>query len=291
MTVFKKIILGAVGGLIIPLLVLAHGPQPVGSVNDFAGLLTPATVAALEGQLKNLEAQTGAEVAVAIIPSLPGETIEDYAVNLFEEWGLGKKKEENGVLLLISRDDRQARIEVGYGLEPIITDGQAGEIIRQTIVPNFQAQKYNEGVTAAVAALENLIRGSATEPAVTAAGKKTIRLLFGDLLFIPLFLLTYISSFLARSKSFWLGGVLGATLGGGLSLLAVNGLTSLFFAGAGGVLGLLFDYVLSKNYQNNLARGRPTDFWHTYGGFGRGGGGFGGFGGGRSGGGGASSSW
>ncbi|OHA92039.1 MAG: hypothetical protein A3J09_00885 [Candidatus Zambryskibacteria bacterium RIFCSPLOWO2_02_FULL_51_21] len=123
---------------------------PSGHVNDFAGMISPAAVQTLEGKLVQFEKDTGNEIAVVTIPSLGSDqTIETYAEELFRKWGIGKEKEGNGVLLLISRDDREMRIEVGYGLEPVITDIESGHIISDVLVPAFQAGKYDEGVVAA----------------------------------------------------------------------------------------------------------------------------------------------
>ena len=113
-------------------------PEYQGFVNDYAGLLSPAVKAKLEAQLTQLEKDTTAEVAVITIKSLEGDSIEDYASRLFEKWGIGKKGVDNGVLFLVALDDHMMRIEVGYGLEPIITDGRAGRIRDNDVIPRFK---------------------------------------------------------------------------------------------------------------------------------------------------------
>jgi uncharacterized protein len=135
----------------LPLLALAALISPLGHVTDTAQMFRAETRANLEQTLASFEKETGNEIAVATIPSLGADhTIETYANELFVKWGIGKAKEDNGILLLISRDDREARIEVGYGFEPVITDIEASHIISDTLVPAFQAGDYDAGVEAAV---------------------------------------------------------------------------------------------------------------------------------------------
>lgn len=107
-------------------------PAPRGYVNDFAGVLRAEHVRALEAYLRNLDAKTGAQFALVIIPSLEGEDREDVAVRLFEAWKLGKKGEDKGLLILDAVEDRQMRVEVGYGLEGILPDGLVGQLMDET---------------------------------------------------------------------------------------------------------------------------------------------------------------
>ncbi|MBX4209173.1 TPM domain-containing protein [Candidatus Parcubacteria bacterium] len=120
--------------------------KPAGFVNDFAAILPPADRAALEAKLSAFEKETGAEIVVATVPSLGGDAIEDFAVRLFQEWGIGKKKTDNGLLLLVAPNEREARIEVGYGLEPTVTDAAASAIIRNVMIPAFKDGDYAGGI-------------------------------------------------------------------------------------------------------------------------------------------------
>ncbi len=281
--------------------VMADGPalpDYQGYVNDYAGLLTSQARAELEAQLNQLQKDTTAEVAVVTIKSLEGDSIEDYAVRLFEKWGIGKKGKDNGVLFLVALDDRKMRIEVGYGLEPVITDGRAGRIRDNDVIPRFKESDYEGGIKAGAASIEKYIRDG-TPPAPLE--ENPVKSLLGDYIFV-FFILSiitiYLSGFMARSKNVWLGGIWGAIAGvimgfsiGGIAALVI---APLVFAG----LGLGTDYVLSRNYQKLKEAGKSTDwhrtgggFWGGFGGGSGGGGGFGGFGGGMSGGGGASGSW
>ena len=272
-------------------------PEYQGFVNDYAGLLSPAVKTQLDAKLSQLEKDTTAEVAVVTVKSLEGDDVDDYAVRLFEKWKIGKKDKNNGVLFLVALDERKMRIEVGYGLEPVITDGRAGRIRDDDVTPKFKQNDYDGGITDGVASIEKYIRDG-TPPAPLE--DNPVKSAFGDWLGVLFFLTiitVYLSGFLARSKSIWLGGVWGAIAGAVLGL-SIGGIAALvvapiIFAG----LGLLTDFVLSKNYQKLVESGKATDWHKTGGGFwgggggGGGGGGFGGFGGGSSGGGGASGGW
>lgn len=134
-------------------------PDYTGYVNDFAGLMDSASTADLEMLIDGVEKGTGAEIAVVTIDSLEGITIEEYAVELFAYWGIGKADEDNGILILVALLDREVRIEVGYGLEGVITDLEAGRIIDGIIVPNFKEENYNRGIYDAVITISNQIYG------------------------------------------------------------------------------------------------------------------------------------
>jgi len=135
----------------------ASFPNPVGYVNDFAHILSSNDIARLTDLITELERKTTSEIAIVTLDRIPEGDIESYAVDLFAAWGIGKKGEDNGLLLLVSVSERLIRIEVGYGLEGTITDGMAGEVIRQKIAPSFQKGNFGEGLFQGAAALANLI--------------------------------------------------------------------------------------------------------------------------------------
>jgi len=275
-------------------------PALTGYVNDSADLLSPQGKDELESQLARLEKDTTAQVFVATVKSLGDDSIEDYASRLFEQWKIGQKDKDNGVLFLVALDDRKMRIEVGYGLEPVITDGRAGRIRDDDVIPLFKKNDYEGGIKAGVASIEKYIRDG-TPPAPLE--ENPVKSVFGDFsfaFFILSIITIYLSGFMARSKNVWLGGIWG-TIAGAIMGLAIGGIAALvimplIFAG----LGLGTDFLLSRNYQKLKEAGKSTD-WHKtgggfWGGFGGGsgggfGGGFGGGGGGGSGGGGASGGW
>ncbi len=269
-------------------------PQPQGYVSDFAGLLSASGKNRLETQLSLVEKETGAEIAVVTVKSLDGMSIEEYASRLFEKWGIGKKGKDNGVLFLTASDERKVRIEVGYGLEAVITDARAGRILDNEVLPAYKRGDYEAGIIAGINAIEGYVRSGvppdADEEAYSSSSEDFS--LFG-LIFIAFIFLSYLVSYMSRTRSIWLGGVVGALAGVGLGALIGNWLAFIIAPIILGGAGTGLDWVLSRNYQARRASGRPTAWHRTWGGFSGGGrgGGFGGFGGGMSGGGGASRGW
>jgi len=267
-------------------------PNPSGYVNDFADIYSSEFETKLENKLADFEKATESEFTVVTVESLEGEPVENYAVKLFEKWQIGKKKEDNGLLLLISEKDHEVRFEVGYGLEPYLTDGRAGEIIRKDIVPNFKEAKYEEGTEKAVDDSMKYISDKdiapVQEPEKNDGGFPVIVLFLG-----LYFLGTYLASFLGRTKVIWPGGAIGGLLGVIIGLIISSLIAAVFFGLFAGLFGLFMDFILSRNYKIRKDKGLPTGFWPSGGGFRTGGGGssFGGFGGGSSGGGGASGRW
>jgi uncharacterized protein len=247
--------------------------EPRGYVNDYAGVLDASAVSSLETYCGNVERSTGAQFAVAIVDSLEGDTVEEAAVRLFEKWGIGKKGKDEGLLLIFAIKDRKNRIEVGYGLEPIITDGAAGDVLR-SIRPILRQGDYGGAIMAAVQQLGQRV---AEAKGVTIDGQAPVRqrrggedgFPFGAIVVLIFIVIAVISNFGGRGRPRGGGGadmlagmILGQMLGGGRR--HGSGWSSGGFGGSGG--------------------GGGGGGWS-------GGGGFGGFGGGGSGGGGASGGW
>ncbi|MGE8722708.1 TPM domain-containing protein [Leptospira terpstrae] len=134
-------------------------PQLERRVMDHAGILSEATITKLESDLKQFEADTSNQIAVYTTPSLHEENIEEVAIEIFDEWKLGQKNKNNGVLLLIAPNERKMRIEVGRGLEGALTDIQAKQIIRNEIRPSFKSGDMDGGVIAGVNSIMAAIRG------------------------------------------------------------------------------------------------------------------------------------
>ncbi len=277
--------------LLVGLVALAYVSPgaPTGYVNDFAGVLSAEVVQKLESELVAFNASTTNEVAVVTVPSLDGDYIENYAVKLFEEWGIGTADNDNGVLLMIAVEDRELRIEVGYGLEGALPDSVAASIIAD-MVPYLKDGDYDGAVTLGVSAIQQATRGEYQGSANT--GSIDFDTIFA-VFFFGIILIQWFVAVLSRSKSYWAGGVIGALAGGIVSsifgwwLLGGAALTLALL-----VLGLLFDYAVSSAYHEAKRAGHHPPWWT--GGTGSSGsssGGFGGFGGGSSGGGGASGSY
>ncbi len=132
-------------------------PNYNGFVNDYTNTLGKDWENKIERLVSNVEKETGSEIAVAVIEDLQGLTIEEYAVKLFNKWGIGKENQDNGILLLVAMNERKLRIEVGYGLEGVITDLEAKEIIDNVIVPRFKENNYKSGIYNGVVAIANKI--------------------------------------------------------------------------------------------------------------------------------------
>lgn len=131
----------------------ASYPSPKGYVNDFAGVLDERSRVSLESLLSDLDRKAKAQVAVAVRQDLGGQDIESYAVDLYKAWGIGGKETDRGALILVSLEDRQVRIETGYGLEPVLPDGLCGQIIREEMIPSFKSGNFGEGVLKGAAAV------------------------------------------------------------------------------------------------------------------------------------------
>jgi len=134
--------------------------KPAGYVTDLAGLLSPAEKTQFEKELAAYEAQTTHQIVLLTVPSLNGDVLEDVAIRTAEKWKPGQKGRDNGVLMLIAARERQIRIEVGYGLEPYLTDLTAGRIIRNIMVPHFRAQEPARAIQAGLSAVMRTIAGA-----------------------------------------------------------------------------------------------------------------------------------
>lgn len=242
--------------------------EPRGYLSDYAGVVDARSAAAIEAYCAAVEQSTKAQFAVAIVKSLDGDTVEEAAVRLYEKWRIGKKGTDEGLLILFAIEDRKNRIEVGYGLEPIVTDGAAGDVLR-SIRPVLRQGDYGAAIYAAVQQLGQRV---AEAKGVTIEGQAPVR----------------------RRRSGEGGVPVGAILLLILLFVALGGMDGGRRGGRrrGGGADVLAGMILGQM----LGGGRRGGGW-SHGGFGGsggggwGGGGFGGFGGGRSGGGGASGGW
>lgn len=199
--------------LALPLLLVASGavaleippaPQPGarwGYISDFAGVLTDAQKDALEARLKALNASDSTQVAVVVLKSLQGGSLEDFSVRLAQGWGIGRKGKDNGVLLLVAVEDRAVRIEVGYGLEDRLTDALSGMIVRDHVVPSFRKGDYAGGIQAGVEAVAAVARGAYSAPG---ASRSLMPNLLG--LFFFLAILVFVLRILTRQRTVMGGG-------------------------------------------------------------------------------------
>jgi uncharacterized protein len=165
-------------------------------VHDEAKVLSQSTIDALEAELKKYEDSTSNQIAILIIPSLNGDILEDYSIRVVERWKLGTKKNDNGVLILIARDDHAMRIEVGEGLEGVLTDAMTNRIIRNEMAPAFRRGDFDAGVSSAVASVIKAIGGEYTEAGSSAgASGNSGDLSLSDRIIAGLFVLGILSIF------------------------------------------------------------------------------------------------
>ncbi|WP_019410196.1 TPM domain-containing protein [Pseudomonas psychrophila] len=146
-------------------------PTLSGRVVDDGQMLDPATRQQLTQQLEAHEKATGEQVVVVTVPNLQGEPIEDFGYQLGRAWGIGKKDENNGALLIVARDDRKLRIEVGYGLEDRLTDAQSSVIINQVITPAFKTGNFSQGIRDGVTAMLQVLGGAPLAEPAYASGQ------------------------------------------------------------------------------------------------------------------------
>ncbi len=261
-------------------------PALEGRVNDYAKLLSTATVSQLENSLKYFEQEDSTQIVVLTIPSLEGDNLETFSLRVAEGWQIGQKGLDNGALLLIARDERKLRIETGYGLEGTLTDLIAGRIIRNIILPTFKKGNFNQGVIDGVAAMMAAVKGEFKAQEVPISKRKTNDKA-GFITMLTFFFL-FLGNILRKKK--WLAATVGG-IGAPLLGMLFLGFTWLILLGLIplGILGGLLASALMGS-----SSGRSGGIYWGGGGFGGGSsGGFGGFsgGGGGFGGGGASGGW
>ncbi len=274
----------ALGALFVALVALADVAIPPlkARVTDLTATLTSQQRATLEQALAAFETRKGAQIAVLIVPTTQPETVEQYAVRVEENWKLGRKGVDDGAVLLIAKDDRKLRIEVGYGLEGVLNDATAKRIISDDITPRFKQGDFYGGISAGVERMIKVIDGESLPPP-TAHPQRGSGIDLNSLLFIGFILVFVVGGILRAIFGRFLGaGVVGAiagfiawTVGGALLIGIVVAIIAFILSILGGARG---------GWGGGYGGGGFSS-----GGFG-GGGGFSG-GGGSSGGGGASGSW
>ncbi|MCC7328494.1 MAG: YgcG family protein [Burkholderiales bacterium] len=259
-------------------------------VSDLTGTLSPAEKRALEAKLAAWERERGTQLAVLIVPTTKPEPIESYSIRVADAWKIGRKGQDNGALLLVAKDDKKMRIEVGYGLEGVLTDATARRIIAETIAPRFEQRQFAQGIDAGVDQIIAVVDKGEPLTAKPASGSRSRTGGFPiEMLLIVVFVVVPVMGGILRRI---FGRALGSTVGAGVvaagawivagslliaALAAVVALLIMLFAGGGG----------------GLTRRGGGVWLPPAGGSWGGGGGGGGFsgGGGGFGGGGASGGW
>src|SRR6266852_5788305 len=262
-------------------------------VTDLTGTLAAQQIRDLESRLAAFERDKGSQIAVLMLPSTQPETIEEYSIRLAEAWKIGRARIDDGVILVVAKNDRKLRVEVGRGLEGAIPDAIAKRVIAEVIAPHFTAHDFYGGIVAGTGALMKLIGGEdlpAPRSGVIIHGVhrpidfQTIFLLFVALVVTDAIFRRFFGRVIGAGIS---GGIVGAIVWLAAGVLA--------FAVIGGLIGFVIALVngLGSRRGSWSSGGWPGGGWSGGGGFGGGGFGGGGFGGGGGGfsGGGASGSW
>jgi uncharacterized protein len=285
----KKLSFLAVLLLLTLLTVQAALPLPElnSRVTDETGTLSDYEIQLLENKLKLLEDSTGSQIVVVMIPSTGSESIEEYSIRLAEQWKIGRKGVDDGIILLIAKNDRKLRIEVGYGFEGALPDAVAARIINEIITPDFRNGDFADGIRAGTDALIRIAYGEsfALPPSAKPSGSG-----ISDILILIIFLISAVA-FVVLVVKFKFKAI--------LSIAGVAAVTMLIFAGWAAALGAFFMIMIfnsmvlavfsggsgSSSYSSGSSYSSSSSGWSSGGssGFSGGGGSFGG--------GGASGSW
>ena len=265
--------------LLMPLQLLALDvPQLSGRVNDHAGMLSPEAASRLDQKLAAFERDQTTQIVVLTVPSLQGDDIDQFTIRVADQWKIGQKGTDNGVLLVLAQAERKVRIEVGLGLQGVLPDITAAQIIRNVMGPLLKAGNFDQGIAAGV---DGIMAATKGEFKASPAERKTKPRHSGSSTLLTFLIFTGVAAVALGSISRYLGGLAGAV---GLPLAA-----GMAFSGLGlGILlllvvvGLIAGFLLSAMSRSGHGGGGGG----FYGGGGFGGGGFGGGDGGFSGGGG-----
>ncbi len=218
-------------------------PALIGHVTDQTGTLTAEQKTALEQTLQVFEARKGSQLAVLIVATTAPETIEQYALRVVELWKLGRKKVDDGAILVVAKDDRAVRIEVGYGLEGALNDAVSKRIVSETITPRFQQGDFNGGITAGVGKIIGVVDG---EPLPASAAKRTVNapeisqyvpIIFMLALVVGGVLRTAIGRFPGALVTGGAVAVVAWLIAGAVSIGLVAGVIALLFTLLGGGMG------------------------------------------------------
>ena len=261
-------------------------PALTGHVIDQTGTLSAEQLRSLEQTLRAFEVRKGSQLAVLIVPTTQPETIEQFGIRVADKWKLGRKKVDDGAILLVAKNDRTVRIEVGYGLEGVLTDALSKRIIETAIIPYFKQQDFYAGIKTGMELIQKVVDGETLPPPPKQQAGQSEE---GLLTYLPiLFIIALIVGSVLRS-------IFGRVLGAGITGAVVAALGwvlagALFISIVGGLIAFLITLfgglskALTPGYYGGSGRSGPG------GGFGGGSGGFSG-GGGGFGGGGASGRW
>jgi len=259
--------------VLLPYLTYAlDAPALKGRVNDYARLLSPEAAARLEQKLAGFERETSNQIAVLTVPSLEGDTIDQFAIRVAEQWKLGQKGKDNGVLLIIAQAERKVRIEVGMGLQGVLPDITASRIIREVMRPDLKSGNFdravNVGVDAIMASTKGEFKASAQDAAHRPHKKKSSSGLFLVIALIAIAVCGMLSRYLGGAA-----GAIGVPFAASMAFPGLGVIALFLLALAGLVGGFLLSMFLAGMSGGGYGGGFGGGYWG------------GGFGGGSSGGG------
>ncbi len=266
--------------------------EPTGYVSDLEGIIDDGEEQELEKKLSDFAQETGNEIVILTVNDFRGTYLEDFAVSVYDQW----KINENGVLIIISAEQRKSRIEVGYGLEPILTDAETGRLQDNYMIPNFREGDYTAGVVQVSDVIIKRVSGEIDSIPQEVSQEGSLGLTWMKNLAVWILIIGFaFLQWLGSTKSWWLGGVLGVGAGLLIGLLFFRWWGVVIFPVGLGIFGLILDFILSKIGFGRNSRTGKAGLWHAVSSSNRSGSssGFGGFSGsgGGSGGGGSSRSW
>ncbi len=264
---------------------------------DQTDTLSAAQIQQLAAQIAASRQEKSYQIGILMIPTLgTDEYLEGYSLKVARSWGIGEQGKDNGVLILVVKQDHVMRIEVGRGVEGDLTDARASRIIRDVMTPAFRKNDFAGGLSGAIDSIQKAVSQQA-DPSLQSAAvtnhSNDILSILAPASFFIIGGLSWVASMLARSKSWWAGGVIGGVAGVllipfvGFVWWSVGSIVALT------LLGLLLDYFISRDYKQHLDSGSLPSWWAGGGSIGGGwsGGGGGSFGGGGFSGGGSSGDW
>jgi len=244
MRLFGKIIIAVLFCLLaLPIIATAlEAPQLKGRVNDTASMLSAGAASILEQKLAQFERETSNQVAILTIPTLEGDDIDQFSIRVAENWKLGQKGKDNGVLLVLAKAERKVRIEVGMGLQGVLPDVTASKIIREVMRPHLKNNNFDQGISAAVDSIIAATKGEfKADPGARKHGKKKSDAIITFLLGV---MLAGVIALVAASKSPVISSLVG---GAGMPLAALAAFSGIGIVTLGllTVAGLVGGYLLS----------------------------------------------
>ena len=215
-------------------------PPLTARVTDLTGTLTREQVAGLERMLQEFESRKGTQIAVLMVPSTAPEAIEQYALRVAEQWKIGRKKVDDGAILVVAKDDRALRIEVGYGLEGALNDATAARIIREAILPRFREGDFHGGINAGLDRMMRVIDGEPLPqaargaPGIDGGFMQILPVLLIGALVVGGILRAMLGRFLGAAATGGAVGLVAWLLAGALGIALMAGVLAFFFTLMGG---------------------------------------------------------